>query len=219
MLRDRALPILFKPIAPSTRQARCDRKPFSGSGATLKDRRAGGGMAMRRGFWVVVAGGAAAVALASALSFASHQVTAGSRDQQGEHEAIVYRGITACGVERWAVKTGTARETRAVNQKTIVPATIFHLRSLPAPAALPNNTSFLERPARPARQRGASGRRPSGPVVLPPALCRSRPVPLTRSSSARTNAPSLPPFPRRSAEPQSRAEALRWQKRCTVGNL
>jgi hypothetical protein len=75
--------------------------------------------------------------LALGLVVFTHRTLAGSRDQEGEHEAIVYHGITACGVERWSVKTGTDSDARSVNQKAIVPTTIFRLRSLPAPSSPP----------------------------------------------------------------------------------
>jgi hypothetical protein len=45
--------------------------------------------------------------------------------------------VTACGVERWAVKTGIDPDARLVNQKIVVPTTIVHMRSLPAPTYLP----------------------------------------------------------------------------------
>ena len=40
-------------------------------------------------------------------------------------------------MERWAVKTGMDPDARLVNQKLVVPTTIIHLRSLPAPTSLP----------------------------------------------------------------------------------
>jgi hypothetical protein len=40
-------------------------------------------------------------------------------------------------VERWAVKTGMDPDARLVNQKVVLPTTIVHMRSLPAPAFLP----------------------------------------------------------------------------------
>jgi hypothetical protein len=40
-------------------------------------------------------------------------------------------------VERWAIKTGIDPDARLVNQKVVVPTTIVHMRSLPAPASLP----------------------------------------------------------------------------------
>jgi hypothetical protein len=45
--------------------------------------------------------------------------------------------VTACGVERWAVKTGIDPDARLVTLKVVVPTTIVHMRSLPAPAYLP----------------------------------------------------------------------------------
>jgi hypothetical protein len=53
---------------------------------------------------LVVTVGAGAVVLASALVVSIRVAAAGSSDLQGEREAIVYHGITACGVERWAIK-------------------------------------------------------------------------------------------------------------------
>jgi hypothetical protein len=67
----------------------------------------------------------------------SYQVTAGSRSEEHENEAVVYRGASACGVERWAVKTGMDADARSINQKAVHQTTIFHLRSLPAPRFLP----------------------------------------------------------------------------------
>jgi hypothetical protein len=45
--------------------------------------------------------------------------------------------VTACGVERWAVKIGMDADARLVNQKVVVPTSIVHMRSMPAPAYLP----------------------------------------------------------------------------------
>jgi hypothetical protein len=53
-------------------------------------------------------------------------------DSGGDSEPV--NRVTACGVERWAIKTGTDPDARLVNQKTIVSTTILHRRSLPAPA-------------------------------------------------------------------------------------
>jgi hypothetical protein len=53
------------------------------------------------------------------------------------HAASRPNRVTACGVERWAVKTGMDPDARLVNQKVVVPTNIAHLRSLPAPAYLP----------------------------------------------------------------------------------
>ena len=48
--------------------------------------------------------------------------------------------VTACGVERWAVKTGMDPDARLVNQKVVVPTNIIRLRSLPAPSYLPSRS-------------------------------------------------------------------------------
>jgi hypothetical protein len=77
--------------------------------------------------------------LAVVLAFAlpAHPGSAGSLDQEAEHEQTVKIGVTSCGVERWSIKTGTDAGAKSVNQKAIVPANIFHLRSLPAPSSPP----------------------------------------------------------------------------------
>jgi hypothetical protein len=62
---------------------------------------------VRRVRFVFILSGGAAVLL-TALAFTARRATAGSRGLQGEHEAIVYRGITACGVERWSIKVRRA---------------------------------------------------------------------------------------------------------------
>lgn len=77
--------------------------------------------------------------LAVALAFAlpAHEGSAGSLDQEAEHEQTVKIGVTSCGVERWSIKTGTDAGASSVNQKSLVPANIFHLRTLPAPSSPP----------------------------------------------------------------------------------
>jgi hypothetical protein len=77
--------------------------------------------------------------LAVVLAFAlpAHPGSAGSLDQEQEHEQTMKIGVTTCGVERWAIKTGTDAGARSVNQKSLVPSNIFHLRTLPAPASPP----------------------------------------------------------------------------------
>src|SRR5450759_5911491 len=77
--------------------------------------------------------------LAVVIPFAmpAHEGSAGSLDQEAEHEQTVKIGVTSCGVERWSIKTGTDSGAKSVNQKTLVPANIFHLRTLPAPASPP----------------------------------------------------------------------------------
>jgi hypothetical protein len=76
---------------------------------------------------------AASAMLALGIS-AAHHVTA----QGGPAQAIDRpERVRACGVERWAVKIGTDPDARLVNQRVVVPTTIIHLRSLPAPRVLP----------------------------------------------------------------------------------
>jgi hypothetical protein len=77
--------------------------------------------------------------LAVALAFAlpAHEGSAGSLDQEAEHEQTVKIGVTTCGVERWSVKTGTDAGARSINQKSLLPANIFKLRTLPAPLSPP----------------------------------------------------------------------------------
>jgi len=53
--------------------------------------------------------------------------------------ASMARHVTACGVERWSVKTGTDPDARLVDLRTAVPTNIIHLRALPAPAQPPLN--------------------------------------------------------------------------------
>jgi hypothetical protein len=65
----------------------------------------------------------------------SHQGAAAPETEA--HEPLVYHGVTACGVERWFVKTGIDADARRVNTKQVASTTIFHLRSLPAPSSLP----------------------------------------------------------------------------------
>jgi hypothetical protein len=47
---------------------------------------------------------AAMLVIAFPLAGPVRQSLSAPRSAEGEHEALVYRGITACGVERWAVK-------------------------------------------------------------------------------------------------------------------
>jgi hypothetical protein len=77
--------------------------------------------------------------LAVVLAFAlpAHPGSAGSLDQEAEHEQTVKIGVTSCGVERWSIKTGTDAGARSINQKALVPANVFHLRTLPAPFSPP----------------------------------------------------------------------------------
>jgi hypothetical protein len=77
------------------------------------------------------------IAVALAFLLPAHPGSAGSLDQEAEHEQTVKIGVTTCGVERWSIKTGTDASARLVNQKNVVPSNIFHLRTLPAPSSPP----------------------------------------------------------------------------------
>jgi len=75
---------------------------------------------------------------ALALAAPTYLVTAAPGSVEQENEPIVHRGSTACGVERWFVKTGMDGDARAINTKAVVQTTIFHLRSLTPPSILPS---------------------------------------------------------------------------------
>jgi len=68
-----------------------------------------------------------------ALALAPHGAGADAGTGDGEPTT----GVSACGVERWAVKTGLDADARLVDQTTIVPTNIIQLRTLPAPAQPP----------------------------------------------------------------------------------
>jgi hypothetical protein len=65
----------------------------------------------------------------------AHGLSASVRPSHGTGDSD---RVTACGVERWAVKTGLDPDARLVNQKVVVPTNIIRLRSVPAPASLPS---------------------------------------------------------------------------------
>jgi hypothetical protein len=87
--------------------------------------------------WLVALVTVTVLAVALAFALPAHPGSAGSLDQEQEHEQTVKIGVTSCGVERWSIKTGTDAGAKSVNQKTLVPANIFHLRTLPAPFSPP----------------------------------------------------------------------------------
>jgi hypothetical protein len=85
--------------------------------------------------WLVGLIGMTVLAVVLAFALPAHESSAGSLDQEAEQEQTVKYGVTSCGVELWSIKTGTDNGARVVNQKAVVPSTIFHLRSLPAPSS------------------------------------------------------------------------------------
>jgi hypothetical protein len=48
------------------------------------------------------------VVVALAFVLPAHPSTAGSLDQEREHEQTVHIGVTSCGVERWGIKVRRA---------------------------------------------------------------------------------------------------------------
>lgn len=88
----------------------------------------------------MVAGGLILVLCVVALGLHAYRSTAAPRDAEQEHEQIVHRGATACGVERWSVKTGIDRDARLVNLRSITPTNIIKMRSLTPPAVLPTTS-------------------------------------------------------------------------------
>jgi len=67
-------------------------------------------------------------------------VTAGSRAEEHENEAVVYRTGQACGVERWSVKTGTDAGARSINLNYHFPTAIARLDALNTPGSLPSSS-------------------------------------------------------------------------------
>jgi hypothetical protein len=75
-----------------------------------------------------------------ALLLPSAMVTGANRDVQGEQETVVHYGTTACGVERWWIKTGIDPGAQSINIRKVTSTNIIHLRSLPAPNFLPSSS-------------------------------------------------------------------------------
>ena len=81
-----------------------------------------------------------ATAIAAATTVAAEERTVPGYTSDDEHEALIATpnaSSGSCGVERWAVKTGTDADAGSVNLNNPVPQTITYLRSLTAPATLP----------------------------------------------------------------------------------
>ena len=95
-----------------------------------------------------------AVGLGLVASALQTTALAGPMGAEHENERVVMRGVTACGVERWSLKTGTDRAASRIDTKTTVPTSFIHLRSLPAPAS-PSYIRGARRPrgVRPQRRR------------------------------------------------------------------
>src|SRR5437016_13872382 len=87
--------------------------------------------------WLGALIGTTILAVALAFVLPAHPGSAGSLEQEAEHEQTVKLGVTSCGVERWRIKTGTDSGATLVNQKALVPSNIIKLRSFPAPSSPP----------------------------------------------------------------------------------
>ncbi|GHO62405.1 hypothetical protein KSC_012970 [Ktedonobacter sp. SOSP1-52] len=64
------------------------------------------------------------------------------QDAEADHESLRSQPLSStgsCGVERWAVKTGTDADIGLVNLQSITPTTIATLTALSAPGTLPAN--------------------------------------------------------------------------------
>jgi hypothetical protein len=89
---------------------------------------------------------AAAIA-ATVLVIAGLAATSGSaaerhglQPDEEEHEAVTFNPLSttgSCGVERWAVKTGTDADRTKINLNSTTATTIGYLTGLTAPGTLP----------------------------------------------------------------------------------
>jgi len=73
---------------------------------------------------------------------ASHPTTGVDINSEEDQEALrtnPFSSTGSCGVERWAVKTGTDADVGLINLQSVTPTTIATLAALPAPVTLPSN--------------------------------------------------------------------------------
>lgn len=84
----------------------------------------------------LVAVGLLVIVLPGLLAGTPHH--AGASPEGEEHEPVVMHGSYGCGIERWAVKTGTDADAHKVNLRHIVTTNILSLRRLNPPASLPS---------------------------------------------------------------------------------
>lgn len=97
-------------------------------------------MQRARRFWIVVSMVLLALVMVVIGTIQVTRVTAGSRAEEHENEAVVYRNGQACGVERWSVKTGTDAGARSINLNYHFPTAISRLDALTAPSSLPSSS-------------------------------------------------------------------------------
>jgi hypothetical protein len=96
---------------------------------------------LRSRIWLATALTAAVVAVSSG-AIAGAALRHGPRPDAEETEEVVANAHSltgSCGVERWAVKTGTDADSGAINLSSVTPTTIASLGSLTAPGSLPAN--------------------------------------------------------------------------------
>lgn len=90
----------------------------------------------------IVAGVVVPVVAASAVGLSLLAGSNAGAGEEEENEATTAHPAAAtgsCGVERWAVKTGTDADAGKVALQTASPSTVASLRALKAPSTLPSN--------------------------------------------------------------------------------
>ncbi|MEY9836298.1 putative Ig domain-containing protein [Streptacidiphilus sp. EB103A] len=96
---------------------------------------------MRRRWWMILAAlAAAAVAVVLAVTAVNAGPRHSSEPDAEEHESVVVQKNAttgSCGVERWAVKTGTDTDASLINLQSTTSTTISSLDSLTKPSTLP----------------------------------------------------------------------------------
>ncbi|HEY1351108.1 MAG TPA: hypothetical protein VGF67_15930 [Ktedonobacteraceae bacterium] len=73
---------------------------------------------------------------------AGHPTADADSGEENDQEALRsnrFSSTGSCGVERWAVKTGTDADAGRINLQSVTPTTIATLTALPTPASLPSN--------------------------------------------------------------------------------
>ena len=98
---------------------------------------------MSRSKFLRLAAFVAAALIALLYAIPADSVTDDATDNgEVEHEVLNAQPLSStgsCGVERWAVKTGTDADAGLINLGSTTATTISYLRSLPQPSTLPAN--------------------------------------------------------------------------------
>ena len=96
---------------------------------------------MRRRWWMYLAAlAAAAVAVVLTMSSVSAGPRHSSQPDEEEHESVVVQKNAttgSCGVERWAVKTGTDTDASLISLQSTTATTISSLDAMTKPSTLP----------------------------------------------------------------------------------